>query len=228
MADYYTFQGAHFRNIDVKVGDVLHRGDKIGNQGYTGYVEPPGPDGEHLHYSVVHGWIRESWTLDEAVPGGRLEPSKSQMDLFYGSDLYDPSADPTDKSKIMMGTYGYGGYRNHYALDVLKRASGAGPAIYWNRSMPGTVTAVVHHTGGKGNHVLIAYDGDYEAPKGTVGTVNYESVYLRSKPELDAPSAGMVYKGNRVTVVDTVRDSRKMLWYKLASGVYIKSDFISF
>lgn len=227
MARYATAQFCHLAECYLEVGEVVTRGAKIGKQGYSGYVIPAGPAGEHLHLGVVAGKISQSWSLDQAVPGGQLEPLRAQLDLFFGSDLYDPSADPSDKKGIAMGTYGWGGYKDHYAYDIIRGTGGRGPDIYWNRSMPGTVTGIFKHEGGKGLHVLIAYDMDYTVPVGKQGTVNYASVYLREKPDLSATVVGSVSKGDKVTILDTVRDSRAMLWYKVGDKKYIKSDFVS-
>lgn len=220
----YTVLYAHLAKTYVKKGQILNRGDVIGKQGNTGESF-----GEHLHIAVVNGTVPSGWSLDQAVPGGKYEPNRRQLDFFFGSDLYNPKADPNDKSGIKMGNYGWGSYSNHYAYDTIRGTGGLGPDIYWNRSMPGEVLGVYdHRPNGKGIFVVVGYNGSYVAPKGKVGTINFESVNKRKTPSLTGDVVGSVKKGGKVTVVDTVRDNYQMTWYKLSDGSYLKSDFVNF
>lgn len=43
---------AHFSLIKVAVGQEVSTGDVIGYSGYSGYVDPPGPSGAHLHVTL--------------------------------------------------------------------------------------------------------------------------------------------------------------------------------
>jgi murein DD-endopeptidase MepM/ murein hydrolase activator NlpD len=40
----------HLETAYVKVGDQVKRGQRLGKMGYTGYTEPKGPNGRHLHW----------------------------------------------------------------------------------------------------------------------------------------------------------------------------------
>lgn len=42
----------HFAECVVSVGEWVHKGQHIGYQGWTGNVDPPGPNGTHSHTSV--------------------------------------------------------------------------------------------------------------------------------------------------------------------------------
>lgn len=41
---------AHLLSVSISSGTRVKIGDEIGRMGYSGYVEPPGPGGTHLHY----------------------------------------------------------------------------------------------------------------------------------------------------------------------------------
>ena len=43
------------KDILVSVGDTVKAGQHIANEGYNGQVEPPGPQGSHLHFEVWPG-----------------------------------------------------------------------------------------------------------------------------------------------------------------------------
>lgn len=42
----------HLSEIGVHGGQEVFQGQKLGKMGYTGYVEPPGKRGEHLHFEL--------------------------------------------------------------------------------------------------------------------------------------------------------------------------------
>lgn len=43
---------AHLATVNVTVGQSVSTGQVIGYSGYSGYVDPPGPRGAHLHFGV--------------------------------------------------------------------------------------------------------------------------------------------------------------------------------
>src|SRR5690606_10553432 len=45
-------QFAHLSESFIKAGDKVKRGQPIARMGYTGYVQPPGEAGKHLHYWI--------------------------------------------------------------------------------------------------------------------------------------------------------------------------------
>lgn len=50
---------AHMSRIYVTVGQSVLAGEEIGLSGYTGFVEPAGPNGAHLHFGIrPHGTNR--------------------------------------------------------------------------------------------------------------------------------------------------------------------------
>lgn len=40
----------HMMSVTITNGTKVKKGDRLGLMGFTGYVEPPGPGGTHLHY----------------------------------------------------------------------------------------------------------------------------------------------------------------------------------
>lgn len=48
----YKTRSAHLNTIDVKVGQKINKGGKIGTVGDTGFIRKRGRDGSHLHFEV--------------------------------------------------------------------------------------------------------------------------------------------------------------------------------
>lgn len=75
---FSTLYGHVFeKDILVSVGDKVKAGQQIASEGYNGGVEPPGPQGSHLHFEVHPGGYRnpvdpEPW-LNKAVAPGSTE-----------------------------------------------------------------------------------------------------------------------------------------------------------
>lgn len=75
---FSTLYGHVFeKDILVSVGDKVKAGQQIASEGYNGGVEPPGPQGSHLHFEVHPGGYRnpvdpEPW-LNKAVAPGTTE-----------------------------------------------------------------------------------------------------------------------------------------------------------
>ncbi len=63
---------AHLSLIKVSTGDTVSAKSFIGYSGYTGYVDPPGPGGAHLHVSVYANAGVNIGTLPSKTCGGSI------------------------------------------------------------------------------------------------------------------------------------------------------------
>ena len=152
----YSALYAHLSKVLVKEGDVLKYGDKIGIMGHTGYVEPSGPAGTHLHVGVVDGYQNRLWRLANMARGNPI-PNKEESDwIVTGDDLFITQAGEPRKNRI---TTDWLGYKNHSAYDIVDVGSGL-PFILWNRGLTFDMPAKVAKVGydeGYGHYVILWY-----------------------------------------------------------------------
>jgi murein DD-endopeptidase MepM/ murein hydrolase activator NlpD len=70
-AGTYVLRYCHGQAVEVAVGQQVAQGERIGSVGYTGWCEPPGPAGAHLHIAAwVNGdrvWPETLWYLPAGV-----------------------------------------------------------------------------------------------------------------------------------------------------------------
>lgn len=152
----YSVLYGHLAKSDVKVGDKLKHGSKIGKMGNTGKVIPaPTPErptaGTHLHLAVVEGRKTTTWTL--ASMASTNKPSQQQCKYFIENDIF--------KDDITVITNGWLGYENHYGYDIVGKKGSLD--LYWNRSFEGAVTGVGYNSG-YGNYVIVTYDTTKKTP----------------------------------------------------------------
>lgn len=99
---FSTLYGHVFEeDILVSVGDKVKAGQHIANEGYNGGVQPPGPQGSHLHFEVHPGGYRnpvnpKPW-LDRAVPPGTSGGKESKP--TQGSTTTERKAEPSATAK---------------------------------------------------------------------------------------------------------------------------------
>lgn len=69
---------AHLSETRVNLGDMVEQGQVVGLSGWTGNVEPKGPDGAHLHFGLrVEGYNRADGYGGYSDPLAYLSPSPS-------------------------------------------------------------------------------------------------------------------------------------------------------
>lgn len=79
----------HFAECVVSVGEWVHKGQHIGYQGWTGNVDPPGPNGTHSHTSVYFD------------PPGQATPTPVDPVPYCKGDLDFPaSPKPEDNDMV--------------------------------------------------------------------------------------------------------------------------------
>lgn len=94
---FSTLYGHVFeKDILVSVGDKVKAGQQIASEGYNGGVEPPGPQGSHLHFEVHPGGYRnpvdpKPW-LDQAVAPGTSGNSDEKQPQEKSDSSIEPSA----------------------------------------------------------------------------------------------------------------------------------------
>ena len=145
----YTVRYAHLASTDLKIGDMLSRGQKIGVMGSTGQSTGP-----HLHIDCIVGLCARRYTLHE-IENGNPTPSPRQLNYFIDAELFDcppivttPYADyqyQRDLDKV------------HCGYDVVPSKK-ENTTIYWNRSAKGTVIDKLVNDPGYGNCIVIAFD----------------------------------------------------------------------
>ena len=145
----YTVRYAHFaKKPDLKVGDKVYEGDKIGVMGNTGASH-----GAHLHLDCVVGRVARKYTLEE-IENGNPTAAIRQLNMFIDNGLF--------KAPYRITTYyGCPDYQRrfkkvHTGYDVVPESGDW--SIYWNRSKEGEVVSVVSDDPGYGNYVLISFD----------------------------------------------------------------------
>lgn len=144
----YTVRYAHLaKKPELKVGDKVYEGDKIGVMGNTGASH-----GAHLHLDNVVGRVARKYTLEEIERGNPTSDIR-QLNMFIDDGLF--------KALLRITTYyGCPDYQRKYkkvhtGYDVVPESGDW--SIYWNRSKAGEVIAVVADDPGYGNYIQISY-----------------------------------------------------------------------
>ncbi|WP_331758338.1 M23 family metallopeptidase (plasmid) [Nocardia sp. NBC_01377] len=93
-AEIITVYGHMFPDdISVTVGESVRAGQQIALVGYNGQVDPPGPQGAHLHFETRRGGTAEdpaTWLATAGEPGAPTAPSTLPPD----SSSPDPQSVP--------------------------------------------------------------------------------------------------------------------------------------
>lgn len=97
---FSTLYGHVFeKDILVSVGDKVKAGQQIASEGYNGGVDPPGPQGSHLHFEVHPGGYRNPvdptpW-LDQAVAPGTSSNSDEKQPKEKSATSTESSGEPS-------------------------------------------------------------------------------------------------------------------------------------
>lgn len=142
----------HLETFEVKVGDVVKQGDKIGLMGNTGHS-----NGVHLHMTVADTEQNDIWWLADSPS---VKCSKASTDAYLaGGRAFKDSKGWQDKEY----TTGWLGYENHYAYDLVS-ANAEIPYVVWSPKEFGKVVCVRDDGNCRyGKVVLVQYP--YAPPK---------------------------------------------------------------
>lgn len=142
----YTVRFAHLKEKPCwKVGDKIHRREKIGVEGSTGQST-----GSHCHIDLMGGEQSELYHLKDIQ---NTQDEIAQLNFFLVDlELYDGPFTITTYYGEPKYFKDFG--KVHPAYDVV----GWKKNIYWPRSYDGTVTAVYHHPAGYGWAIHITYE----------------------------------------------------------------------
>lgn len=150
----YTVRFAHLEEVpQLRLGDVVHRGDQIGVMGNTG-----ASNGAHLHLDVVHGAQAGRYNLED-IAGGHPEPAPKQAVLFVDEELFRIA--PIVTTHYADPDYYRQRAKLHCGYDLVpedRHASKEHFAIRWNRSAPGVIVRIMSGDPGYGNCVQVAYE----------------------------------------------------------------------
>ncbi len=165
---WYTARFGHLKfKPNLKVGDRVTKGDKIGTMGNSG-----ASSAAHLHIDCAQGKQVPKNDLhrmpDMFGPGKVVLPALDQAEWFIDDDLF--------KTKVAITTYPHDPayFKNwgwhHIGFDVVPEDRHTHPGvhsdIYWNRSYEGEVIfSGVDPLGlnkGYGNVLLIQFEAEYD------------------------------------------------------------------
>lgn len=142
---FYTVRYAHLYNLpNVKTGDIIRSGDKVGVMGNTGKSTAT-----HLHIDCVEGVVPNVWRLRD-MENNDIVADPKQLNYFIDDNLL--------KAPIAITSYYcdpfYGKIHKAYDLVAKDRAHFI---IYWNRSMTGKVLSKGQDNG-YGYFIHITYE----------------------------------------------------------------------
>lgn len=143
---------AHLSTFEVKEGDILKQGDKIGLMGNTGHSY-----GAHLHMTVADSEQTEPWWLADSC---KVKACKASTDEYLaGGRSFKDSRGWQDKDY----STGWLGYENHYAYDLVSTGEEL-PYVVWAPKQLGKVVKVLDYGDVRyGKTVLVHYP--YTPPK---------------------------------------------------------------
>lgn len=154
----YTRKYAHLGKLpNLKVGQIIKRGDKIGRMGNTG-----SSTANHLHSDLIKGFHGKIWRLSE-IEISRDHAKKSMTFLNH----YLFGIEPYITSSYCDHTYndGKGNWIFHPGFDVVpidRHKTKDHFDIFWSEDFPGQVLFVGQDFDdierGYGNTVLIGFD----------------------------------------------------------------------
>jgi murein DD-endopeptidase MepM/ murein hydrolase activator NlpD len=127
----FTFRIAHLDSTDLKTGDTVSRGAKLGVMGNTG--QSTGPHGHIDVVSGYHDWMYRLRDIDRGFPAAAFEELHYFVDReLCGGSPYRITTFPYDPRYLIGGKW-----KAHPGVDIV--IDQVGPVFYWNRSWNGTV-----------------------------------------------------------------------------------------
>jgi len=146
----------HLASNDVKVGQKVKAGQKIGVMGYRGNTVPSGPDGTHLHLGIiVNGkFVDPSVFLNgKGIKVGKTAPVKAS------SGGSQPKPKPSEKSKADPKVLAYQKRQNKYGkAGLLEDGINGSKTTAWKKWAKEAQEALSHFRPYVGKVVA---DGDY-------------------------------------------------------------------
>ncbi len=153
----YTAKFGHLESLpEVKQGQIVKKGEKIGRMGNTGYSF-----GAHIHFDLISQFHSNIWRLSE-IEISREHAVQSAYfvndNILFNTNLEitTPYCDPyyIDSDDKMILHPGYDIIPKNKEPDYFD--------IYWPRSMPGQVLKIGQDfkdlTKGYGYYILIGFD----------------------------------------------------------------------
>lgn len=158
----------HLERIDVKLGQTLTKGARIGEMGNTGYSF-----GTHLHVTVVPGTRLGHWFGSETI---KLGGTKAMIEEFINAAPLIQNKNGLRNHIITSGWYGYEG---HGAIDLIgpDRTSIAGASqIVWNQDGPGLVVGIEDFGNNKTGKTVLVKFGKTSASGGSASAIREYTV----------------------------------------------------
>lgn len=157
----------HFYEVYVKEGQTVHKGDRIGLMGNTGYS-----NGEHVHLAVADSAQADRWWLGDSV--AKNVSRQATEDFLSSGTLFTVDGKPYENQI----TTEWLGYENHYAYDLIARYAPKLPDIVWPMDKPGKVVQVKDDGSNRyGKVVLIQYDLPQPTQQKTYTVVSGDTLY---------------------------------------------------
>lgn len=145
----YTVRYAHLETTSLKAGDKIKTGEVVGIMGNTGQST-----GAHLHIDCVFGRQSKKYTLAD-IERGDYESCPRQLNHFIDAELF--GCKPIITTYYAEPEYMRTFKKLHLGYDVIPSGS-AHRVIKWNRSMSGSVSAILNDPAGYGNCVYITFE----------------------------------------------------------------------
>ncbi len=151
----YTVRYAHLKELpNIKIGQILKSGDKLGIMGNTGFSK-----GAHLHIDLVEGLIYHLIRMSQIGYDKEYIPNIKQLNYFIDKDLFN--IEPVITSFFYDPEYKKLFGKDHPGYDVVpsdRLETKKHYGIYWNRSKEGKVLSVGYDTKGYGNYILVGFE----------------------------------------------------------------------
>ena len=148
----FTVRFAHLKEIPIPMpGDIIFRGDKVGNMGSTGQSSA-----NHLHIDVIEGLVKHIVRLSEIgyEEGKSYLPNIEQLNYFVDDELF--GVPPIVTTSFYDPFYGV----DHPGYDLVpedRHETDKHFGMYWNRSKTGVILNKGFDSG-YGNYILIGFE----------------------------------------------------------------------
>lgn len=210
---------AHLDSFNVKEGERVRKGDRLGTMGWSGYVIPEGPGGTHLHLTVFDTAVSR-WMWQAEIPSlGGSKKLTEELAAMPGFLKYNG----VDRKRRITTHYSdiYDGGVRHWGIDLVDVGAGL-PGIYWPYDFEGVVVARRDFGSGRwGKAIMIQADDTPKEKADGMHIVKQGDTLWRIANE-NGTTVGMLTHLNRLADPNLIFPGQKILlpgnWYTVQHG----------